>query len=203
MWVLPQAVEIIFEVQRKRSNEKITRKKKSFSTYKKRMFFFFSFLFGPLLLLNLIIFYFLFILNNLKCYKNIPWSFTNHFSTNNNGATYKEFFECLGTGLCNVWSFFFWSFWPLLLWRVVRFLNSISFLTIFNVPNVSIGRVQALLRHRRQQSSPLGSGLRWALTCSVTGWFTLRPTDWSFTEIQGVKFSEDSLGSHLRVPPFR
>jgi hypothetical protein len=46
----PQALQIIFEVQRKRSNEKITRKKLSFSTYKTRFFvflwthlFFFSF----------------------------------------------------------------------------------------------------------------------------------------------------------------
>jgi hypothetical protein len=30
MGVLPQALEIIFEVQRKGSNEKITRKKKAF-----------------------------------------------------------------------------------------------------------------------------------------------------------------------------
>jgi len=31
---LPQALEIIFEVQRKRINEKITRRKISFPTYK-------------------------------------------------------------------------------------------------------------------------------------------------------------------------
>jgi hypothetical protein len=34
MGVLPQALEIIFELQRKRSNEKIARRKISFSTYK-------------------------------------------------------------------------------------------------------------------------------------------------------------------------
>jgi hypothetical protein len=34
MTVLPQALEIISELQRKKSNEKITKKKKSFSTYK-------------------------------------------------------------------------------------------------------------------------------------------------------------------------
>jgi hypothetical protein len=34
MGVLPQALKIIFEMQRKRSNEKIPRKKISFSTYK-------------------------------------------------------------------------------------------------------------------------------------------------------------------------
>jgi hypothetical protein len=37
----PQALEIIFEVQRKKSNEKITRRKLSFSTYKRSSFLFF------------------------------------------------------------------------------------------------------------------------------------------------------------------
>jgi hypothetical protein len=36
---LPQALEIIFEVQRKRSNEKVARRKISFSTHKKTRFF--------------------------------------------------------------------------------------------------------------------------------------------------------------------
>jgi len=40
---LPQASEIIFEVQKKRSNEKITRKKKTLSTYKMHFLFFSSF----------------------------------------------------------------------------------------------------------------------------------------------------------------
>jgi len=35
-----QALEIIFEVQRKKSNEKITRKKIGFPTYKNTFFFF-------------------------------------------------------------------------------------------------------------------------------------------------------------------
>jgi len=38
MGVLPQAPEIIIEVQRKRSNEKITRRKISFPTYKSHFF---------------------------------------------------------------------------------------------------------------------------------------------------------------------
>jgi hypothetical protein len=42
MGVLPQVLEIIFEVKRKMSNEKITRKKISFPTYKTRFFPFFS-----------------------------------------------------------------------------------------------------------------------------------------------------------------
>jgi hypothetical protein len=47
-----------FEVQRKRINEKIMRRKISFLTYKSCFFFFFL-LFGPFLLLNLIAFLFL------------------------------------------------------------------------------------------------------------------------------------------------
>jgi len=37
--MLPQALEIIFEVQRKRINEKITRRKISFPIYKMHFFF--------------------------------------------------------------------------------------------------------------------------------------------------------------------
>jgi hypothetical protein len=65
LWgVLPQALEIIFEVQRKRSNEKKkTRKKRAFQLTN-RVFFFFS-LFGfQISELS----YFLFIYDNLKCY---------------------------------------------------------------------------------------------------------------------------------------
>jgi hypothetical protein len=42
MGMLPQALENIFEVQRKKSNKKIRRKKKSFPTYKPCFFFPFS-----------------------------------------------------------------------------------------------------------------------------------------------------------------
>jgi hypothetical protein len=54
MGVLPQALEIIFEMQMKRSNEKIARRKISFPTHK---ILFFSF-FGPLLLSKLLAFSF-------------------------------------------------------------------------------------------------------------------------------------------------
>jgi hypothetical protein len=57
MRALPQALEIIFEVQKRRSNEKTARKKKSFSTYKMQ-FFFFSldpFLFSKLLTFSFIV----------------------------------------------------------------------------------------------------------------------------------------------------
>jgi hypothetical protein len=67
MGTLPQAqaLEIIFEVQRKRSNEKITRRKISFPTYK-TSFFFFDVLFGPLLLSNLIAFLYFIHVKQLK-----------------------------------------------------------------------------------------------------------------------------------------
>jgi hypothetical protein len=41
MGAVPQALEIVFEVQRKRSNEKITRKKKKAFQLTKCVFFFF------------------------------------------------------------------------------------------------------------------------------------------------------------------
>jgi hypothetical protein len=56
MGALRQALEIVFEVQRKRINEKITRRKVSFPTYKRRFFFLF---FGPFLLKNCMTFLFL------------------------------------------------------------------------------------------------------------------------------------------------
>jgi len=56
MGALPQALEIIFEMQRKRSNEKIARRKKSFPTHKT---LFFPVVFGPLLLSKLLTFSFL------------------------------------------------------------------------------------------------------------------------------------------------
>jgi hypothetical protein len=56
MGALPQALEIIFEVQRKKSNEKITRKKTSFLTHKMHFVFFLT---GPLLLSNLMTFFLL------------------------------------------------------------------------------------------------------------------------------------------------
>jgi hypothetical protein len=45
--MLPQVSEIIFEVQRKINNEKITRKEISFPTYKRRFFFPFFFSLDP------------------------------------------------------------------------------------------------------------------------------------------------------------
>jgi hypothetical protein len=55
MGLLPQVLEIIFEVQWNMNNEKITKRRINFPTYKKRFFFFL----GPLLFSNLIKFLFL------------------------------------------------------------------------------------------------------------------------------------------------
>jgi len=52
MGVLPQALEIIFKVQMKKSNEKVARRKICFSTYKN----IFIYLFGSLLFSNHIFF---------------------------------------------------------------------------------------------------------------------------------------------------
>jgi len=80
MEALSQALEIVFEMQRKRSNEKIARRKISFLTHRMYLIFNFNFslLFGPLLLSKLLTFHFLFILNDLKCYKSATFSSTNH-----------------------------------------------------------------------------------------------------------------------------
>ncbi len=53
MGTLLQVLEIMFEMQRKRINEKNNKKKNNFPTYRKRFF-----LFEPLLLSNLITFLF-------------------------------------------------------------------------------------------------------------------------------------------------
>jgi hypothetical protein len=105
--------KIIFEVQRKMSNEKITRRKISFPTYKTCFFsFFFPPLWAPLIFKphN----FFSFILNDLKRYVNTTWSSKNHLwtlitikqHTNNFVGVWEPVFVAFG-GL------FFWVFDPL------------------------------------------------------------------------------------------
>jgi uncharacterized membrane protein len=99
--VLLQAPEIIFEVQMRRSNEKKTRRKISYLTYKAPFFFL---LFRPLLLLNFITFLFLI---HFKRFLNAigirPKVLQIIFDSNSNRSTYEEFFGCLGTGFGTVW----------------------------------------------------------------------------------------------------
>jgi hypothetical protein len=59
MGALSQELDIIFEVQMKRTNEKIARRKTSFPTLKMCFFHIFSLLFGSLLLSKLLTFSFL------------------------------------------------------------------------------------------------------------------------------------------------
>ncbi len=63
--------------------------------------------------------------------------------------------------------FFFWVLDPSNL-RVHNFVNSNMFLKIFSAPHAPIGGVQVLIGHQL-----LGSGLPWALNCSLTGRSTL------------------------------
>jgi len=94
--VLPQALEIIFEVQRKRNNEKIIRKKISFPTYKTCFSFFFLF-FGPLLLSNLITFLYVIHLKQFK----VLWEHHLKFYKSSNSLyvsllLFKEFLGMFG-----------------------------------------------------------------------------------------------------------
>jgi hypothetical protein len=65
MGVLPQVLEMIFEVQRKRINEKITRRIISFSKLQNTFFSFLLF-FGTFLLSDLVTFLFLIHFNQFK-----------------------------------------------------------------------------------------------------------------------------------------
>jgi hypothetical protein len=97
-------------VQRKRSNEKLKRKKLNVPSYKTFLFPFFL-LFRPLLLSNLITFL---LLNPFKqfevlqeCHRKFYKSSLNF---NSNRTTYKELFGCLKTSLYSVQWFFFFEF---------------------------------------------------------------------------------------------
>jgi hypothetical protein len=73
MGVLPQVLKIIFQVQRKRNNEKIARRKINFETYK--MCFFFL---EPSYFQSLYLSHFLFILDDLKFYRSTTLNSINH-----------------------------------------------------------------------------------------------------------------------------
>jgi hypothetical protein len=74
MGALLQVLEIILEVQRKRNNEKIIELTKHVS-------FLFSSLWIPPTFKPRNFFYFLFIWNDLKCYRSPTWNYTNYFWT--------------------------------------------------------------------------------------------------------------------------
>jgi hypothetical protein len=130
--------------------------------------------FGPLLFSNLITFFFLFLLNDLKCYKSATWNSTNHLELqlHSKRATYKDFFRCLGTDFGSVWWFFCVVLTPFTL-GACNFLISNPFWMIVIVADALQGGIQVLFGHLKHQSPPLGSGLAWVLKCCVTRWSTL------------------------------
>jgi hypothetical protein len=72
MGVLPQALEIMFEVQMKRSNKRITRGKKKLFNLQNVCAFFFPSLWTPHTLEpHNFLKYLLFILDDLKCYRSV------------------------------------------------------------------------------------------------------------------------------------
>jgi hypothetical protein len=73
------ALDTIFEVQRKRSNNKKTNKLSNL--HNMVFFFFFGSLWTPPTFKAHYFFNVLFILNDLKCYRSATWSFTNHLGT--------------------------------------------------------------------------------------------------------------------------
>jgi hypothetical protein len=99
--VLFQAIEIIFEMQRKRCNEKNNKTKNNLSNLQ-NMVFFFS-LFGPLLLSNLIILLFFIHFQWFKVLQECHLKFCkSYLNSDSNRATYKDFFECSEISLCIV-----------------------------------------------------------------------------------------------------
>jgi hypothetical protein len=70
MGTLPQALEIIFEVQRKRINGEKKKLKKKIPTYKTFFFPLFSFWTLPTFKLHNFLMYILFNLSDLQCYRN-------------------------------------------------------------------------------------------------------------------------------------
>jgi hypothetical protein len=133
------------------------------------------FLFFPSIWTTLIFKYhnfliFLFILNDLKCYRSTTETFTNHLHTLITPAKHtRNFFECLGFGFVTFSGLFFWSSWPPQLWAAVTFSILIFLGTIDSAPDVPIRRrVQVLFGRQKQQSPPFGSSLLWALKCSIT-----------------------------------
>jgi hypothetical protein len=166
--VSSQAFQIIFEVQSQRTTQKRAIRKYISLNWKTC---FFSF--GPLLFSNLIIFFLLIHFKQFKMlYQRHLKFFKSFWNFYKNKATYKEFFGCLGIGLCNAWWFSFCVLHPLY-FRGHNFLNSILFLTIIYAP---IGEVQVCFGQQKQQNPPLGCGPPWSFKCSITSWFTLYPT---------------------------
>ncbi len=127
MGVLLQTLEIIFKVQRKMSNQQISRKKKSFSTQKALFCLFFFPSLDPSYFQSFYLFLYLFILNDLKCCRSITFSSTNHPSTLIATEQCTRIFWLFESQLWSVRCLFVLSSWPPLLWAVVTFSILIHF----------------------------------------------------------------------------
>jgi hypothetical protein len=136
---------------------KNNKKKKAFQLTKCLFFFFF---WGPLLFSSFITFYFLFILNDLKCYRNNTWSSANHFWTLI--ATERHIQGMFGM-------FFGLFIWVLdfLYFGDCNFFISNLFLTIASILDVWREHVQLLLDTKNNGALPLGFGLLWMLKCLI------------------------------------
>jgi hypothetical protein len=145
MGALPQASEIFFEVQRKRSNEIYYKYflKKAFQL--KNTFLFL--LFGSLLLSNLITFH----LSTLIATKQ---------------HTYKEILRCSGTSLCSVQWFVFFQFLAPFTLGGHNFLISNPFLIIITMSDVPREEVQVLFGHQKQHCSITGRSTLGSLVSS-------------------------------------
>jgi hypothetical protein len=135
-------------VQKKRNNEKLTRRKTSFSNLQ-NIFFFFFLLFGPLLS-NLITFLFLIHFKRFKMLWEHHLKFYKSFlNSNSKRVTYKEHFGCLRTNLCSVQWFVFFEFLTPFTLGGHNFLISNPFLTILTVLDAPRGGLQTLFgRHK-------------------------------------------------------
>ncbi len=187
MGKLPQALEIIFEAQRKTSNKKIPRRKISLSTYKMH-FVFFSL--DPSCFqtsLYFLISYSFF--NDLKCYRRATWNFTNNLwtllATKQHTRNFLGVWEPALVVLCGL---FFWVLDPFTLWGH-NFLISNPFSTIVSVSDVS----KFCLDTRTNEALPSTPAcLPRALKCSVTSQSTLQTHLYKLFEISHIFFLANS-----------
>ncbi len=154
MGVLPQASEVIFEVQMKWNNEKVKRRKISFSTYKTHFILFFFF--GPLLFSNLIIFLFLI---HFKWFKNIIRASLYKSSLNTNGNIHRIFWV-FKIDLCSVWWFGFIKFLTFLTLGGITFSFLIHFsqLLACHMQQEGGAGFKLCLDTRNNKALPLDSG---------------------------------------------
>ncbi len=139
------------------SDEKMTRRKISFPTYKTHFFSFF-FSLNPSCFQTSELSYFFIHFKQFKMLQEHRLKLhKSSLNSNTNRTAYKEFFGCSITSLCSVWWFVFLSCWPPLLWGAITF----SFLIHFR---------QMLVCQMRQEE-----GLKFCLDTKNNGALPLDP----------------------------